>query len=233
MKSSKSYKITYKVLSNPRLKEVDFHGTKMYPLYIRIGYNRKDTLLKSYFFDLYSQNKFNFNSLQAARVVEAIIKREGELVRFILRKISDDFSLERFKNEYNFYNRSILELIEVQILNYLNDFFLEVGASTFGSMIIKNGNVDPFQLLKNLKVLLESGIYRKMIIGGPKGLESLILMSEFSSKIETDLPSFFPVYLWEQRKQDLVDFLITQFESFNIEDFESYIISVINKKVKE
>src|SRR5260370_31403764 len=93
-------KISYKTYYNDRLKKVDFHGQQAYPLYVQLTYERKTIFWKSYYFELFSKPRF-FLDIPGAGTkgpeLELAIRKEKEVIEFIIEKHQHDFSLELFK----------------------------------------------------------------------------------------------------------------------------------------
>jgi hypothetical protein len=60
MDQEKTYQVTYKVYHNERIKMVSFHGKLVYPLYIRLTFDRRSTEYKSNLFDLFMKPKYGY-----------------------------------------------------------------------------------------------------------------------------------------------------------------------------
>src|SRR5207302_4146230 len=52
--------------------------------------------------------------------IEEVIAREEKLVEFIIDKHPDDFSLELFKKEYDYYSRDLLDEVEPTFVFFLH-----------------------------------------------------------------------------------------------------------------
>ena len=98
-KPGKAYKVTYKIYNNERLKKSFFHTKIMHPLYVQVTFDRVPIYFKSYYFDLFSKSKY---AIQVAGQVftpdiKEIIKKEEQLIEFIIDKNLNNFSIDLFK----------------------------------------------------------------------------------------------------------------------------------------
>ncbi len=103
MDQGKTYRVTYKVYPNTKIKQVNWHGKLVSPLYVQLIYDRRNTVYKSNLFDLYLKPKYGIRvagELHPSRI-EEVVAREERLIEFIIDKHQDDFSLELFKKEYD------------------------------------------------------------------------------------------------------------------------------------
>ena len=117
----KTYKVTYKTYFNDRLKKVFFHGVPTYPLYIQVTFDRRTIVFKSYYFELFSKPRyaiFQTNKIHGPAIMD-IIEKENELIDFVIDKTLANFSLELFKQEYNFYSKDLCDEMEEGFSDYL------------------------------------------------------------------------------------------------------------------
>src|SRR5687768_18463796 len=105
----RAYTISYKTYFNERLKPVSFHGTEMHPLYIQVIFDRKPIYFKSYFFDLLVKRKNNTAAQTGKSMMEVIERKEQRLLEFLSSLQEEAFSLERFKADYQYYARDLLD----------------------------------------------------------------------------------------------------------------------------
>lgn len=140
MDEKRTYQVTYKVYHNERLKKVPFHGKLVFPLYLRLTFDRRTTEYRSNLFDLFMQPKY------AIRIsgeifpppIEKVIQREEKLIEFIIDRHSGDFSLELFKKEYEYYSRDLLNEMESGFAIYLDTFFDDEGMPFLGDALANN-----------------------------------------------------------------------------------------------
>src|SRR5258708_35403667 len=71
------YDISYKTYFNTRIKDVVFQGEETWPLYVQVTYDRETIFFKSYYFDLFSQPKYDFLKMPMIQV-DALERRGPE-----------------------------------------------------------------------------------------------------------------------------------------------------------
>lgn len=160
-------KITYKTYYNTRLKEVDFHGVATHPLYVMVTFERQTIYFKSYYFGLFSQPRFFLDIPGAGSKgpdIELAIKKENEVIAFIVEKHKDDFSLEIFKTAYTYYSVDLCELSERGFREYLYTFFWDDGSPFFGDLV-KHGakHIVAYDLMRDFKRNFQKERYDKLV----------------------------------------------------------------------
>jgi len=160
-------KISYKTYYNDRLKQVDFHGRVTYPLYVQVTYERKTIFFKSYYFELFSKPRFFLDVPGAGSKVpelELAIRKEHEVIDFIINKHQDDFSLEIFKDAYNYYSKDVCDLAESGFRDYLFTFFWDVGSPHLGDLVKHGGkSVVAYDLVRDFKRNFQKEKYDKLV----------------------------------------------------------------------
>lgn len=162
----KEYKISYNVFFNTRLLQVDYHGIVTYPIYVRVSFKRERPEFKSYYFDLFSRPKYQitFGGKTSFPSIEDILKREKELIDFIIEKLNGNFSLEGFIREYRYYSRDLCDQAEIGFNDYLYTFLLDEGMPEFARLIQTGvASVNSYNLLRDLKQALNADLYTKLI----------------------------------------------------------------------
>lgn len=160
-------KITYRTYYNTRLKQVDFHGVATHPLYVMVTFERQTIYFKSYYFGLFSQPRF-FLEVQGAGSkgpdIELAIKKENEVISFIIEKHKDDFSLDIFKTAYGYYSVDLCELSERGFREYLYAFFWDDGSPFLGDLV-KHGaeNIMAYDLVRDFKRNFQKARYDKLV----------------------------------------------------------------------
>lgn len=162
----KTYRISYKTYQNDRLKKVSFHGKAVYPLYIQLTFDRKTTFYKSNFFDLFAQPKYGMRVAgeTVGPRLQVVIDKENDLIDFIIDKHQDNFSLDLFKQEYNFYSNDLLNLMEPAFQSYLNTFFHDEGMPSLADAL-KNGARERtmYDVVQDMRIALKSDLYTRLI----------------------------------------------------------------------
>jgi hypothetical protein len=166
MDEKKIYQVTYKVYPNERIKKVSFHGKLMYPLYIRLTFDRRSTEYKSNMFDLFMKPKYGIrvSGQVYPPSIEKIIQREEKLIEFVIDRHPDDFSLEVFKQEYDYYSRDLLDEMEPGFMHYLKTFFEDEGMPHLGDSLANiEQEVALYNVILDLKRALKPDLYQRMI----------------------------------------------------------------------
>lgn len=161
-------KISYKTYFNYRLKQVSFHGVTTYPLYVQVTFARKTHFFKSYYFELFAKERY-FLKIPGTSIAEdpgilQVITLETEVIKFIANKHPDDFSLELFKKEYDYYSKDLCDELEGGFIDYLHTFFYDEGMPALADSI-KAGSKSTiaYHLLRDLKSVLNRTICDKLI----------------------------------------------------------------------
>lgn len=165
IKTEKEYTVNYKTYYNDRLKKSLFHNKLMHPLYVQVIFDRVPMTFKSYYYDLFSKPKYSINvagQIFAPKVEEIVIKEEV-LIEFIIDKNIKSFSLEVFKNEYDFYCRDLLDIMELPFLHYLYTFFQDEGLPYISETIQFGAqNTKVYELIQDMKRALNPVLYKKL-----------------------------------------------------------------------
>jgi hypothetical protein len=227
MEQGKIYRATYKVYPNTKIKKVDWHGKRAYPLYIQLIYDRRNTVYKSNLFDLYLKPKFGIRvagELHPPRL-EEVIAREEKLVEFIVNKHAEDFSLELFKKEYDYYSRDLLDEMEPGFIFYMHTFFQDEGMPHLADTLRSGcGDVHAADIVLDLKRSLMPDLYGRLIDhsflytpylalfwfaeGNPRrGLTSLILKDWEDKTVQAQFAEYIGGYYRNQRFEDLVEMI--------------------------
>jgi hypothetical protein len=166
MDQKKTYQVTYKVYHNERLKKVSFHGKPMYPLYLRLTFDRRTTEYRSNLFDLFMKPKYGIRVSGEIYPphIERIIEREEKLIEFVIDRHPEDFSLELFKKEYDYYSRDLLDEMEPGFMNYLRVYFDDEGMPYLGDALANSQpEVSIFDVTLDLKRGLKPDLYQHLI----------------------------------------------------------------------
>ncbi len=165
-------KVSYKTYLNERLKPVDFHGQQTHPLYVQVTHERKTIFFKSYFFELFSKPRFEVTLPDGSTKgpdIALATKKEEEVIRFVIDKIEDNFSLEAFRKLYVYFSRDICEAAELEFVDYLYVFFEDRELPNMAELI-KCGiqHVVTYDLMKEFELTLDKGLYRELVAGALK-----------------------------------------------------------------
>lgn len=162
----KTYKVTYKTYFNDRLKKVFFHGALTFPLYVQLTFDRKTIVFKSYYFDLFSKPRYVIfmNGSMHGPSIKEIIKKETELIDFIIDKNLADCSLEKLKVDYTFYCKDLCDEMETGFIDYLFVFFHDKGMPALATTIKEGIKFRiAYEVVKDLKIAFVPGLYKELI----------------------------------------------------------------------
>lgn len=151
---------------NDKLKPVYFHGNMVYPLYIRVGFDRNNTIFKSYYFDLFSKTKYTRAAagLIGGPTVDKVEKMEDGLIRFIVNRLGEEFTLEKFKEAYSYYGLDLCQELEEGFNHYLHTFFQDKGLPSLATVSAAGSKVNnPFDLLRDFKRSLQKPLYDELV----------------------------------------------------------------------
>lgn len=162
----KTYKVTYKTYFNDRLKKVFFHGALTFPLYVQLTFDRRTIVFKSYYFDLFSKPRYVIfmNGSMHGPSIKEIIKKETELIDFIIDKNLADCSLEKLKVDYTFYCKDLCDEMETGFIDYLFVFFQDKGMPALATTIKEGIKFRiAYEVVKDLKRAFVPGLYKELI----------------------------------------------------------------------
>ena len=228
----KTYKVTYKIYFNGRLKPVSFHGRIMHPLYIQINFDRKAIYFKSYYFDLLSRPQFALRHITGNKFpdIAEVRTREEHLIDFIIEKNTEHFSLDLFKEKYDYYCRDLLDLMEGPFKEYLYIFFYDEGLAVIASMIRGYGMIATADhIINDLKTALKPIIFAKLLENAVFYAPPYIPLYSFANEKKKGQLITFSVYEWEQleRRGAFFAFLTKSFPEYEKKTVERLIKDMI------
>ena len=161
-------KISFKTYFNDRLKQICFHGVTTHPLYVQVTYERRTIFFKSYYFELLSKERYLLTipgtGIRKGPDLMDVIKKETEVIKFIIDTHPDDFSLELFKNEYAHYSKDLCDEMESGFINYLHTFFWDEGMPALGGIMLHGSkNVIAYDAVRDMKSAFNKTLYDKLI----------------------------------------------------------------------
>ena len=93
-----------------------------------------------------------------------VIGLETEVIKFIVNKHQDDFSLDLFKKEYAFYNRDLCDELESGFMDYLYTFFYDEGLPALAETLKQGGSHNvAYEVVRDLKSVLNKPIKERLI----------------------------------------------------------------------
>lgn len=163
---SKVSKISYKTYFNDRLKQVSFHGVLSFPLYLQVTFARKSIFFKSYYFQLFFKARYvNMAGIKAQQsLINKIIKKEIDLLKFIVGKNISTFSLEHLKVQYAHYCKDLLDEMEPTFLSCLKTFLEDEGLPALGNTFQHGSQINSaFDLIQDMKKAFVPSLYQKLV----------------------------------------------------------------------
>ena len=199
----KTYKVTYKTYFNDRLKKVFFHDVLTYPLYIQVTFDRRTIVFKSYYFELFSKSRyaiFQTDKIHGPAIMD-IIEKENELIDFVIDKTLANFSLELFKQEYNFYSKDLCDEMEEGFSDFLFIFFQDKGMPAFATTIKEGSKFRiVYDVVNNLRMALKPTLYNELIENSFYYVSPYLPMYEFMEQKKKWPMLCLTVMEWENEK---------------------------------
>jgi hypothetical protein len=217
----KAYKVTHKVYYNEKLNKVLFHGKPTYPLYVQVTFDRKTIFFKSNFFELLSKPKYEIPDLGKiyGPDLKEVIKKEDELIDFIVDKNLSDFSLELFKKEYEYYSRDLLDEMEDGFRDYLYTFFQDEGMPWL-AITFREGSkyISPFNIVYDMQIAINPKMYSKLIENSFYYAPPYYPLFSFAKTLSKSNSIMFTVGDWTigNIKEKFVDFMNKNFEKHDL-----------------
>jgi hypothetical protein len=162
----KTYKVSHKVYLNDRLNQVFFHGKLTHPLYVQVTFDRRTIYFKSYYFELFSKARYVIimDGEMFGPKMEDIIKKENELIDFIVEKNLSDFSLDLFKKEYAFYSKDLCDVTEEGFIKYLFVFFQDEGMPALATTVNEGSKFRIlYDVVRDMKRAFTPPLYDKLV----------------------------------------------------------------------
>jgi len=153
------YQVSYKTYFNERVKPVLFQGKETYPLYVQVTYDRKTAFFKSYYFDLFTQPKYDHLKIR----ISELDGLESRVINFITANNADDFSLELLSRQYKILAQDILDTFEPSFKKWMAWFFKEEGLPGLAA-VLKRGmeEISAFRLWEELKISIDPALFKRM-----------------------------------------------------------------------
>jgi len=225
----KTYKVGYRVHLYERLQKVNFHGELTFPIYIQVTFDRKSIIFKSYYFELFSKPRYgkNLQGRKYGPVIKDIIETENRLIDFIIDKNIEDFSLDLFKKEYDFYCRDLCDLAEEGFIDYVFTYFNDQGLPAFAETLKKGGKLGLLSdLMNDMKTALKANIYNKFIENSFHYAPPYLTLNNFVQHTKKWPLRYFSVMEWhdDKIKQTFETFINKHFKYSDIQKIREEIV---------
>lgn len=218
--------ISYKVYFNTRLKKVMFHGKETHPIYIQVIHDRTPIYFKSYFFDLLSKGKYQHKYADTWEdpFINEVLDKEEELLSFLAQIPREPFSLEAFKEDYNYYSKNLLEAMEIPFFDAIVSFFSKEDLPQLAQMTeASKGMMVGANLINDFKSSLNPQLFNKLLEKvSTYGPPYLPVYSFAQKNIHQGIVTF-PIYQWEQYKDALEKYLKKEYPSYSFKKLNVYL----------
>jgi len=197
----KTKKITYKVFLFERVKKkVQFFDREIYPLQIRITAGTRTLYMKSYFFNLLLQNRYQRVTVGNNQSISIgdVIAFEQKLMDYLL-STEGNISPDSVRQQYRSLCRDLLQQLDDAFKTFMIDFFIDSNLPAYALFLTNDGcNYSSEFILKNLEQSLQPGMYDQLLqSAAEKGPPYIPLIKFFREKINAPIPVL-PVYIWQQ-----------------------------------
>ncbi|NML24024.1 hypothetical protein HHL16_24315 [Pseudoflavitalea sp. G-6-1-2] len=199
------YNVTYKTYLNDRVKAVPFRDSETFPLYIQITYDRRTTAIKSYYFEIFQQVKYDYTNT-SLRDIEQL---ENNAINYVINWYSEKFDLNLFPAWYRMFSKDILESLDIPFKNWLAAFLQKQKISGFGALIEAGiHQVSALQILEEIHTIFPSDLYTKMLAEAAKEAPPFIPLSAYV-RTRKNTPFCLPLHEWLtlQNSQEIDDFM--------------------------
>lgn len=162
-------------------------------------FDRKSIIFKSYYFELFSKPRYTKNLLgrKYGPVNKDIIETEIKLINFIIDKNIEEFSLDLFKREYEFYCRDLCDLTEEGFIDYLFSYFNDIGLPAFAETVKESGKHGLLNdLMDDMKTAFKANIYTELIENSFHYAPPYLLLNNFIQHTKKWPLRYFSVPEW-------------------------------------
>jgi hypothetical protein len=220
--SKEYYKVTYKTYYNERVKKVSFQGGETYPLYVQVTYDRKTIIFKSYYFDIFSQTKYDYFGTTMAQIDEL----ENRVMDFVTARYADEFSLDRVPSRYKMFSIDVLDTMEEPFKEWMIRFFETEKLPGYAAMIRSvMKEVSAMHLLDEFKIGLSSPIYNRLEEKAARQGPPYIPLASFIRQKQSKGPICLPLHEWiqEEKQFEIEDFIDANYGDY---DFMKILINI-------
>lgn len=208
----------------------------MHPLYIQVIFDRSSITFKSYYYDLFSKSKYAVRSASHVSFPEIkdILKREKEVIDFIIEKNNENFSLDLFKIEYAFYCRDLLDIMEESFLDYLYTFFQDEGMPFIAETLRVGAYGSSLNdLTCDLKKALSISLYKKLLENSFYYAPPYLPLYMFTESLSPTIEKCLSVMEWEEpvTKEKFVEFFYKNYPFKDLPKFLEEIQKWVSSKL--
>lgn len=191
------YQVSYKTYLNERVKPVLFRDRETFPLYVQVTYDRKTTSLRSYYFDVFAQPKYDYLGTTIAQMDEL----ESRAINYVTVKYADRFDLSEFPTWYKLFNKDVLDGLESPFKEWLISYFEKERVPGYAALLrVGMQEVCALELLDEFKIALAPDWYERLMAKAAKDAPPYIPMAEYIRHRQPKGPFCLPVHEWIQHE---------------------------------
>jgi hypothetical protein len=96
--------------------------------------------------------------------IDDIIKKENELIDYVIDKTLANFSLDLFKQEYTFYSKDLCDITEEGFIDYLFVFFQDKGMPALATTVQQGSKFRIlFDVVRDMKRAFNKPLYDELV----------------------------------------------------------------------
>jgi hypothetical protein len=209
------YNVSYKTYFNERVKPVRFRRRETFPLYVQITYDRKTTSLKSYYFDIFSQPKYDYTGM----TIDQMDALENRVIDFVTAKYSDRFTLADFPTWYKVFNKDVLDSLETPFKEWLIGYFETEKVAGYATLLRQGmQEVCALELLDEFKSALAPELYERLLSRAITEAPPYIPLSSYVRDRQPKGPFCLPLHDWIQheRQVDAEDYIYNEYHDYQM-----------------
>ena len=158
--------------------------------------------------------------------LEQVINKENELIDFVIDKTIDDFSLERFREQYLYYCRDLCDVTEDGFREYLFTFFHDKGMPVLASTL-NEGSIAKilYHVVQDLKTALKPALYDELVENSFYYAPPYLQLFEFMMQFKKWPMLSLAVMEWQDAKvkNEFSEYVMKNFPSQNVKEVEEQV----------
>ena len=148
-----------------------------------------------------------------------IIGKENELIDFVVEKNLKSFSLDLFKQEYDFYGRDLLDEMENEFRDYLYIFFQDEGMPWL-AVSLREGSkfTSAFNIVDDIKIGFKRPLFEKLVANSFTYSSPYFPLYELVKKVNGSTPVTLSIRDWAKAevKEKFVDFMNSNYANEDV-----------------
>jgi hypothetical protein len=193
------YNVSYRTYFNERIKPVVFQGEETYPLYVQVTYDRRTLFFKSYYFDLFSQPKYDFLKTTIAQIDEL----ESGLIDYIVNDNYNRFQLDDLPRQYKKFSLDILDSFDRSFKLWLAGIFKKEGFHALG-VLLEFGleEVPAIRLWEEIQKISDPVLFKGIEEKAMRSGQPYIALAAYVRHKRPTGPFCMPLYEWNMQEKE-------------------------------